>query len=70
MNWDKAKSALVGSACAVILIAHTPSIFVEPLRVAVAQIRSKNATTDPYQAPAESFSLSDSVGTNVKKLLK
>lgn len=68
MNWDKVKSWSIGTACAMILVVHTPPVLTDPLKNAVSQMRQGYANSEPQSE--DSMSTSDVVSKIVKKILK
>jgi hypothetical protein len=46
MTWAKAGPAVIAVACLLVIIANTPAVLVDPLALAVAQIRQNAAKTD------------------------
>jgi hypothetical protein len=68
LTWARVASAGIAVACALIIIAHTPAVLVDPLVTAIAQIRVNAATTAPVEITSETSETTPSIVTSAKKV--
>jgi hypothetical protein len=67
LSWGKAGPAFIAVAIALVIIANAPAVLVDPLALAVAQIRANAAKTAPTAVVLETSETESPVATSVKK---
>ena len=67
MNWARVSSISIAVAVALVIIANAPAILMDPLYLAVAQIRVNAATSQSTAVPVPSSETTPEIVTSVKK---